>query len=184
MEAWLCNQTEHISRWLQSQWLQAVPEDSKGFDKHRLSIRRMQEAPGDVWLAKRASTGCRQNLTSLLSSWLGQRRAQRNQNQHSGRQKASLTLLFPRCICHGLCTLQGTNKLVFPLIEGRRSMECQGTNVDDICNGCQLPQRDALSSSSLLRDSSGHTEVGKKPQMETFSRKLPKAICGHFVPLC
>lgn len=52
MDAWLCNQTEHVSR-LESQWLQAVPEDSKGFDKHRSSIPGMQIAPEDVRLAER-----------------------------------------------------------------------------------------------------------------------------------
>lgn len=48
--AWLCHQTQHISRWLKSQWLQVVLEDSKGFDKHRLSILRMQKDPlGGGW---------------------------------------------------------------------------------------------------------------------------------------
>lgn len=72
MDAWLCNQTEHVSR-LESQWLQAVPEDSKGFDKHRSSIPGMQIAPEDVRLAEREreSTERQQNLTSLLSSWPG-----------------------------------------------------------------------------------------------------------------
>lgn len=129
------------------------------------------------WL--RDSTRCQQNRTSLLSSWLGQRWAQSNQTQHSVWQKTSFTLLFPRCICHGLCTLQGTNKLVFLLIEGRRSMECQWTNGHDICNGCQLPQRDALSSSYPKREFRAYGGGKEAPDGDIF----PKASQSHLQPL-
>lgn len=59
-------------------------------------------------------------------------------------------------------------------------MECQWTNGHDICNGCQLPQRDALSSSSLLKECRAYGGGKEAPDGDIF----PKASQSHLWPPC